>query len=108
LLNPKVIFEVLSPSSAAWDRGEKFRHYRRVESLEEYVLVSQEAWLVEHYTRQADGTWVLESLEGVAGILHLKSVPCTLPLSEIYESTGLSATANPPRLQPSPSPKEKL
>ena len=93
LLNPKVIFEVLSDSSAAWDRGEKFRHYRRLASLEEYVLVSQEAWLVEHYTRQPEATWVLETLEGPEAVLRLKSVRCNVPLPEIYENTGVPQTA---------------
>src|SRR6266446_5472433 len=48
LLNPKLMVELLSDSSAAWDRGEKFWHYRRLESLQEYLLVSQETWVIEH------------------------------------------------------------
>jgi len=97
LLNPKVIIEVLSDSSAAWDRGEKFWHYRHLLSLAEYVLVSQSAWLVEHYTRQKDGTWVLETVEGSAGVLHLRSIRCKIPLKEIYQSTGLAAVKSPSR-----------
>ena len=107
LLNPKVVFEVLSESSAAWDRGEKFRHYRRIESLEEYVLVSQETWLVEHYRRQPEATWVLETLEGPEAVLRLKSVTCSLPLPEIYENTGVPQTATPHAPPPPPSTKRK-
>ena len=58
LLNPNVIVEVLSPSTEAWDRGGKFAHYRRLESMSDYVLVSQDKVLVEHYTRQGD-KWLL-------------------------------------------------
>jgi Uma2 family endonuclease len=87
LLNPKVIIEVLSDSTAAWDRGEKFWHYRQIKSLLEYVLVSQDT-LIEHYTRQSDDTWLLETIQGRAAILKLKSIKCSVPLAEIYEADG--------------------
>ena len=100
LMNPTVILEVLSDSTAAWDRGKKFWHYRRLESLQEYVLVSQEARLVEHYTRQSDGNWLLEIVEGPERILRLKSIKCSVPLAEIYENTGSPAAAKPRKIQP--------
>ena len=59
LLNPRVIVEVLSPSTADYDRGRKFTHYRRLPSLREYVLISQECPLVEHYVRQGQDEWLL-------------------------------------------------
>jgi Uma2 family endonuclease len=93
LLNPKIIFEVLSESTTAWDRGKKFWHYRRLESLQDYVLVSQEAQLFEHYTRQPDGTWVLDTVEGARGVLHLKSIKCKVTLAEVYENTGLPSAS---------------
>ncbi len=89
LLNPTVIFEVLSPSTAAWDRGQKFWHYRHLESLQEYVLVSQDHWLVERYRRQENGAWLLESLDTAGAILKLDSVGCELPLNEIYAGVEL-------------------
>src|SRR5213594_1853290 len=92
LLNPKIIVEVLSDSTASWDRGKKFWHYRRLESLHEYVLVSQDAPLVEHYTRQPDGNWLLEVLEGAERILQLTSIPCAVPPAEIFESTAPPST----------------
>jgi Uma2 family endonuclease len=95
LLNPKVIVEVLSDSSASWDRGEKFWHYRHLESLAEYVLVSQDVERVEHYIRQPDDTWILNTIEESKGLLRLKSVKCTLPLSEIFNNTGLPDAAKP-------------
>src|SRR5690606_10230218 len=59
LLNPSTIIEVLSPSTAAFDRGDKFAGYRLIASLHEVVFISQHARSVECYTRQADGSWVL-------------------------------------------------
>ena len=85
LLNPKVIVEVLSESTAAWDRGEKFWHYRHLESLAEYALVSQDARLVEHYSRQADNAWLLQTVEGAKGVLNLRAIKCKVPLAEIFE-----------------------
>lgn len=84
LLNPLLICEVLSESTAAWDRGMKFWHYRHVESLLEYVLVSQDNWLVEIYRRQPNSAWLMESLDGGDDILKMESVGCEVPLKEIY------------------------
>lgn len=89
LLNPKLVVEVLSDSTAAWDRGKKFWHYRHLDSLAEYVLVSQDAWLVEVYRRQTGGQWLLETADGAKSQLVLKSVKCRIPLAEIYAHTAL-------------------
>lgn len=83
VLNPKLIVEVLSDSSERYDRGEKFAHYRRVESLQEYVLVSQKEPLVEHYSRQADGVWLYRAL-GPGERLVLPSVGCAIAVDRIY------------------------
>jgi Uma2 family endonuclease len=95
LLNPRIIFEVLSDSTSAWDRGQKFWHYRHLESLAEYVLVAQDLWLVERYTRQPEGSWVLETVEGAKGVLALKSIRCRVPLKEIYANTRLDPKSMP-------------
>jgi len=95
LLNPNIIFEVLSASTAAWDRGQKFWHYRHLESLTDYVLVSQDAWLVEHYTRQPNGVWLLETVEGPDGVLKLSSIDAQVPLTEIFAKTGLKPETKP-------------
>ena len=60
LVNPCIIFEVLSKSTEAEDRGDKFIEYRSIPSFQEYVLISQHRVLVEHYTRQPDGKWTLD------------------------------------------------
>ena len=72
LLNPSVLFEVLSESSERYDRGLKFADYRTIPSLQEYVLVSQDRPVVEHYVRQEDGAWLLREL-GLGQHLRLQA-----------------------------------
>jgi Uma2 family endonuclease len=92
LLNPEVIIEVLSKSTEAYDRGEKFAHYRRLESLCEYVLVSQREVRVERYVRQGE-SWVFSEVTDLEGLLTLDAIGCTIPLREIYEGVELPASA---------------
>lgn len=82
LLNPTLIIEVLSPSTENYDRGLKWKAYRTIPSLVEYVMVSQDSRFVERYLRQPDKQWLLMSME--EGSLRLSSVDCVLPLDEIY------------------------
>nr|HMN31620.1 Uma2 family endonuclease [Caldilineaceae bacterium] len=58
LLTPTVLIEVLSKSTMAFDRGEKFEHYRAIASLTDYIMVAQDKLLVEHFVRQADDFWL--------------------------------------------------
>lgn len=83
LLNPSVLFEVLSDSSESYDRGEKFAQYRTLPSLTDYVLVDQKQALIEHFSRQADGTWVLRVV-GAGQRLELPSIGCELADDEVY------------------------
>ena len=84
LLNPTVIVEVLSLSTEARDRGEKFAEYAQLVSLRDYVLVAQKAVHVEHYLRQ--GTrWVSRECRDLEAVLQLVSINCALPLRDIYE-----------------------
>ena len=86
LLNPTVVIELLSKSTEAFDRGEKFRRYRTfVPTLTDYVLVSQALPSIEHYRGQAKNEWVLTSVGELDGSLHLASIGCTLRLSEVYD-----------------------
>lgn len=85
LLNPSVIIEVLSPSTAEYDRGAKFDHYKTIESLKEYVLVWQEKKRAARYTRQVDGGWLLNDFIGENVDIELGSVGCTLTMDEIYD-----------------------
>jgi Uma2 family endonuclease len=83
--NPVLIAEVLSPSREAWDRGAKFRHYRGLASLKEYLLVAQDRVSVEQFVRQLDGRWLLTAAIRRDDVLQLPSVGCELPLAEVYE-----------------------
>ena len=85
LLNPTVIIEVLSPSTESFDRGEKFHRYRTwVDSLTDYVVVSQSLPAVDHFGRQPDGKWLLTPVFGLEGSIYLASINCHLHLGEIY------------------------
>jgi len=92
LLNPSVIIEVLSDSTEAYDRGEKFAHYRRIDSLREYVLVSQNKIRIEYYRRDAD-RWILSEISDPDGVLHLESIDCHVAVSTIYEKVDFSLSS---------------
>jgi Uma2 family endonuclease len=83
LLNPLVLVEVLSDSSERYDRGKKFEQYRSIPSLTDYVLVSQEHVLVEHFRRGEGGTWVLSEVRA-GGRVELAGPECTIEVDEIY------------------------
>lgn len=84
LTNPTVLVEVLSPSTETYDRGKKFQYYRELASLQEYVLVSQERYWVEKYSRQENGQWLLTDATGVHAVVNLPSIECNIPLAELY------------------------
>ena len=84
-LNPTVLFEVLSPSTEAYDRGKKAENYRQIPSLQAYVLVSQDRPHVEIFERVGDGFWRLSEMSGLDGGLALPCIDVTLNLGEIYE-----------------------
>ena len=83
MLNPTVIFEVLSESTEAYDRGKKFRHYRSIPTLREYVLVAQDSVWVERYARGEGGVWSLRE-GGADATLVLASIDCEIAVEEIY------------------------
>jgi Uma2 family endonuclease len=90
LLNPDVIVEVLSKSTASYDRRQKFAFYRTIESLTDYILVSQDTVHVEQYTKQSDNRWLLADFRSTEDVMQLESVQCTLALREIYDKVSLS------------------
>jgi Uma2 family endonuclease len=91
LLNPSLIVEVLSPSTEAYDRGRKFEHYRTVESVTEYLLVSSERVSAELYTRQPDGRWLLTAVSRLEDSLDLESIGVHLALADLYERVDFPA-----------------
>ena len=85
LLNPSLIVEVLSPSTAGYDRGQKFEHYRSLESFQEYLLVEQHAYKLARYTRQPDESWILKDFRGANTRVELSSIGCILTLADVYD-----------------------
>ena len=91
LLNPCVIFEVLSPTTERYDRGDKFTKYRTIPSLTDYLLVSQEKAQLEHYVRQPDNKWLLSEYSGLEESAMIESLGCALPIAEVYEKIDVSS-----------------
>ena len=88
LTNPQVIVEVLSTSTESYDRGEKFARYRQLESLQEYILISQDQVQVEHYLRQGK-QWILSEFSALDNVLPLVSIEAKLSLGQIYRFVEL-------------------
>ena len=86
-----VVVEVLSESTERWDRGGKFAQYRRVASLREYVLVSQDAMRVEWFTREENGVWSYQEAVGPEAVVRLDGLDASLGVGRIYRKvTGIS------------------
>ena len=90
IINPRVVFEVLSDSTEAYDRGEKFALYRQNEELIDYVLISPTRVYAEHYMRTDSSTWNLAFL-GPDSTLRLPSIECEIPLGALYEGMEMLA-----------------
>lgn len=84
ILNPTVLMDVLSPSTEGYDRGFKFELYRKIKSLKDYLLISQEKISIEYYTRLSDGSWNLKEYTGKSQSIEIKSIDCSLDLNEVY------------------------
>jgi Uma2 family endonuclease len=89
LLNPTVIIEVLSPSTADFDRGFKFVAYTAIPSLREYVLVASERCSIEVFTRQPDGLWEQAKALNAGESVALESIGCRLSIADIYDGADL-------------------
>lgn len=90
LLNPILIIEVLSFSTADYDMGAKFDHYRTIESLKEYVLVWQDKKRVARYVKRDDGSWLLNDFIGDDAEVDLSSIECTLLMRDIYDKVDMN------------------
>lgn len=84
LTNPKVIVEVLSPSSETYDRGTKFKYYKDIASFTDYLLVSQDEARIEHWQRDEFGEWAMTMVTGLESIVELGRI-ARMPLAEVYE-----------------------
>ncbi len=93
LTNPRVIVEVLSKSTEDYDRGTKFEMYRRLPSLQDYVLVSQDKMHVEQFQRQPDDRWILEEFDSPERTLAFETSNCILQVADIYTKVSFDTEA---------------
>lgn len=93
LTNPKLIIEILSPSTESYDRGEKFQHYRTIETLQEYILVAQNKYRIERFVRNEHNEWVLSDITGIEASLPLALLQTEIALAEIYEQVEIRSDA---------------
>lgn len=92
ITNPTEVFEVLSPSTASYDRGEKFLRYTNyIESLKDYILISQDEPFIEHFTKQVNGSWESIEIKGLDAVLQITSIECEITPAELYEQIDFSA-----------------
>jgi Uma2 family endonuclease len=91
LLNPTLIVEVLSATTAGADRGEKFMLYRQLPSLRQYLMLDSQTIHAELYTRQDDDHWLFGETRDPAAVLDLRSVGATLPLASLYRGVPLES-----------------
>jgi Uma2 family endonuclease len=89
LLNPTLMIEILSPSTEAYDRGEKFSFYRRIESLQEFVFVSQNEPKLERYLRQGS-EWRFSEATGLEDSVRLETIGLTLSLARVYKKLSFA------------------
>ncbi len=93
LLNPKVIIEVLSPSTQRYDQTKKFFRYRKeIPSLTDYILIYQDSPFIEHHEKTEDGRWVFNAFDGLEDTFRIPSINCEIPLAEIYDRVEFSET----------------
>ena len=85
LMNPLMVIEVLSKSTEAYNRGEKFQAYRTLTSFQEYVLIDQYQVSVEHYTRKDPHQWLFMEYKGLQSILSFASIPAEIELTDLYD-----------------------
>ena len=89
LVNPVVIWEVLSPSTEAFDRGDKFTFYKSIASFEEYLVIAQHRSHITHYVKQDSGKWHYEEANDLNAKIHLPKIGCYLDLSDVYRNVKL-------------------
>jgi Uma2 family endonuclease len=89
VVQPTVLIEILSPSTKNYDRGEKFRLYRDIPSLREYILVDTDAVRIESFRINSSGHWELEEYKLLTGQLSLLAGQVVIPIADIYDRTKI-------------------
>jgi Uma2 family endonuclease len=92
LINPVLIIEVLSPSTEAYDRGDKFTYYKSIPGFREYLLIAQHRPHITHYVKSDTGKWDYEETNDLSSSIYLPTIDCTLALSEVYREVAFGQT----------------
>ncbi|HYH85213.1 MAG TPA: Uma2 family endonuclease [Pyrinomonadaceae bacterium] len=100
LINPTLIVEVLSPTTEAYDRGDKFTHYKSIESFDEYLLVAQHRPHITHYVRGESGVWSYEEVNDLESSLLVSTLGCRLELRDVYTDVEFPPSPLPPMERP--------
>ncbi|MBE9206352.1 Uma2 family endonuclease [Nostoc sp. LEGE 06077] len=85
VINPSIIFEVLSKSTSSRDRGDKFTYYRSIPEFQEYILIDQYQLHIEQFSKTPDGNWLFKETDDEDGVLNLVAANCQIPHRQIYE-----------------------
>jgi Uma2 family endonuclease len=96
LVNPSLIVEVLSPSTEGYDRGDKFTHYKSIESFAEYLLIAQHRPHATRFVKQANNLWTQEEFNDLGDGLRVATLDCELSLRDLYEGVEFPPVAPPP------------
>ncbi|ACB53681.1 hypothetical protein cce_4333 [Crocosphaera subtropica ATCC 51142] len=89
IINPCLIFEVLSPSTSSYDRGDKFLYYRSLHYLKEYILIDQVNYFIEHYTKTENNQWLLKDYQNINDMIKLNFINIDVKISDIYENISI-------------------
>jgi Uma2 family endonuclease len=95
LVNPSLIVEILSSSTEAFDRSDKFTYYKSIESLTEYLLVAQHRPHITLFTKQSDDAWLQREFNGLPHKIYLSSLDCEISVPELYVNVELRSVENP-------------
>jgi Uma2 family endonuclease len=89
ITNPILIVEVLSKSTQAFDKTDKFKYYRSIPELQEYILIDQYSFFIEQYVKKSEGEWTFKEYEGEDAVLVLKSVDFQISFQDLYARINL-------------------
>jgi Uma2 family endonuclease len=95
LINPRVIIEVLSKSTEEYDQGNKFKYYRSIPDLQEYLLINQHELDIQHYTKTESGLWIYRAYESIDDAIALASIDTEITVATIYEGVSLESASLP-------------
>jgi Uma2 family endonuclease len=95
LINPQLIVEILSDSTEAFDRGDKFTYYKSIEGFIEYLLIAQHRPHATQYVKQADDSWSYREVNALSEKIYIASLDCELSLEDLYQDVVFPSAVLP-------------